>query len=77
SNVRIHSYCKIVQAVILPQSVIGKHCRLKGVVVDRGCTIPDGTVIGEDAQADAARFYRSDNGVVLVTSEMLERLARA
>ncbi len=76
SNVRIHSYCKIVQAVILPQTVIGKHCRLKGVVVDRGCTIPDGTVIGEDAQADAARFYRTDNGVVLVTSEMLERLAR-
>lgn len=76
SNVRIQSYCRIVQAVILPQTTIGKHCRLQRVVVDRGCNIPDGTVIGEDAEADAARFYRTDNGVVLVTSDMLERLAR-
>jgi glucose-1-phosphate adenylyltransferase len=31
-------------------------------------------VIGEDAQQDAARFYRSAGGVVLVTKEMLARL---
>jgi glucose-1-phosphate adenylyltransferase len=49
--------------------------RLRRVVVDRGCTIPDGLVIGEDAQADAARFSRSDSGITLVTAEMLARLA--
>jgi glucose-1-phosphate adenylyltransferase len=32
-------------------------------------------VIGEDAVADAARFERTENGVVLVTREMLKRLA--
>lgn len=77
SNVRIESYCRIVQAVILPQTVIGANCRLQRVVVDRGCVIPEGTVIGEDAESDAARFYRTDNGVVLVTQDMLERLARS
>jgi glucose-1-phosphate adenylyltransferase len=77
SNVRIESYCRIVQAVILPQTTIGANCRLQRVVVDRGCFIPDGTVIGEDAESDAARFYRTDNGVVLVTQDMLERLARS
>ena len=77
SNVRISSYCRIVQAVILPQTTIGSNCRLQRVVIDRGCVIPDGTVIGEDAEQDAARFYRTDNGVVLVTQAMLDRMARA
>ena len=36
--------------------------------------IPEGTVIGEDPELDAQRFYRSPNGVVLVTQEMFARL---
>jgi glucose-1-phosphate adenylyltransferase len=34
-------------------------------------------VIGEDAELDAQRFDRTENGVVLVTREMLKRLAAA
>ena len=75
SNVRIHSFCHIDQAVILPRCDIGENCRLTKVVVDRGCQIPAGTVIGEDAELDAQRFFRSANGVVLVTREMLARLS--
>jgi glucose-1-phosphate adenylyltransferase len=41
-------------------------------VVDRGCTVPDGMVIGEDAAEDARRFYRTDSGITLVTREMLQ-----
>ena len=33
--------------------------------------LPDGTVIGEDPEADAERFHVSPKGVVLVTPEML------
>lgn len=74
SNVRVQSHCTLSQAVVLPETSIGEHCRLKKVVIDRGCTIPSGTVIGEDAAADGKRFYRTESGVVLVTREMLARL---
>jgi glucose-1-phosphate adenylyltransferase len=74
SNVWIHSYCTIEQAVILPHTEIGAGCRLKKVVIDRGCKIPEGTVIGEDPDFDAERFMRTENGVVLVTSAMLAKL---
>ncbi len=74
SSVRIHSYCVIDQAVLLPEVTVGRGCRLSKVVVDRGCSVPDGLVIGEDAALDAARFERTDNGVVLVTREMINRL---
>jgi glucose-1-phosphate adenylyltransferase len=57
--------------VILPDVDIGRHCRLRRVVVERGCDIPEGTVIGEDPEADAKRFFVTPKGVVLVTPEML------
>ena len=31
-------------------------------------------VVGEDAELDAQRFRRTDNGVVLVTKSMIDRL---
>ncbi len=74
SRVRIYSGCKINQAVILPNSIIGENCRLSKVVIDRGCVIPNGTVIGEDAKLDAERFHVSKNKVVLVTKQMLDKI---
>jgi glucose-1-phosphate adenylyltransferase len=74
SNVRVHSGCRIREAVILPGCDIGRGCRLSKVVIDRGCQLPDGLVIGEDAEADALRFDRSAGGVTLVTQDMLDRL---
>jgi glucose-1-phosphate adenylyltransferase len=74
SNVVVKSFCNITEAVLLPQATVGASCRLRKVVVDRGCALPDGTVIGEDPDDDARRFFRTDSGVVLVTRDALARL---
>lgn len=71
SNVEVHSYSLIEDSVILPDVTVSRHCRLKNVVIDKGCVIPEGTVIGEDPEQDAKRYYVSPKGVVLVTPEML------
>jgi glucose-1-phosphate adenylyltransferase len=71
SNVEVHSYSLIEDSVLLPDVSVGRHCRLKNVVVDKGCVIPEGTVIGEDLEQDAKRYFVSPKGVVLVTPEML------
>jgi glucose-1-phosphate adenylyltransferase len=73
SNVKVDACCSIHEAVLMPDTVIGRGSRLTKVVVDRGCVLPEGTVIGEDAEEDARRFHRSETGVVLVTPEMLTR----
>ncbi|WP_425275447.1 glucose-1-phosphate adenylyltransferase [Sphingomonas faeni] len=75
TGTRAHSYSMLDQAVILPHCVIGRGARLSKVVVDRGVEIPDGLIVGEDAESDAQRFRRTDNGVVLVTKSMIDRLA--
>ncbi|WP_425259619.1 glucose-1-phosphate adenylyltransferase [Rubrivivax sp. RP6-9] len=74
SMVRVHSYASVSWAVLLPGVEVGRHVRLNRVVVDRDCVIPDGMVIGEDAAADAQRFYRTDSGITLVTRDMLRKL---
>ena len=73
SSVRVHSHAHVNWSVLLPEVQVGRHVRLNRVVIDRGCEIPDGMVIGEDAVADAARFERSESGVTLVTRDMLAR----
>lgn len=71
SNVRVHSYSEVEDSVILPDVEIRHNCRIKRCVIDKGAIIPEGTVIGESREEDAKRFYVSENGIVLVTPEML------
>jgi glucose-1-phosphate adenylyltransferase len=71
SNVRVKSYTVLQDVVALPNVRIGRNCRIKRAVIDKGCEIPDGMVIGENHKEDEARFYLTPNGVVLVTPEML------
>lgn len=71
SNVHVHSYCEIEDAVIFPKVEIGRRCKIRKAVIDKGCIIPPDTEIGVDPEQDAARFHVSSGGVVLVTPEML------
>ena len=75
SSVRVHSFANVEWSVLLPDVQVGRGARLKQVVVDRGCIIPDGMVIGEDPEEDARRFHRSSRGITLVTKRMMARLA--
>ncbi|CAA7617625.1 glucose-1-phosphate adenylyltransferase [Magnetospirillum sp. LM-5] len=74
SNVRVNSYALVEDTVVLPNCDIGRHARLKKCIVDQGCTIPPGLVVGEDPVLDAQRFSRSDKGVTLITPDMLRTL---
>ncbi|MGB8339693.1 MAG: glucose-1-phosphate adenylyltransferase [Burkholderiales bacterium] len=76
SRCRVNSYCKLGEAVLLPGVIVGRHSRLKRVVIDRGVIIPEGTVVGEDPLDDARRFERTEKGVTLITQEMLDRCVR-
>jgi glucose-1-phosphate adenylyltransferase len=71
SHVHVHSYCNIEDSVIFPDVTIGRHCDIRRAVLDRGCILAPGEKIGVDPDADRKRFHVTDNGVVLVTPEML------
>ena len=71
SNVCVESRAYVAESVILPDVVVEANAVVKNAVVDRGCRIPQGMVIGEDPEQDAEYFDVSPGGVVLVTPEML------
>jgi glucose-1-phosphate adenylyltransferase len=73
SNVRVEEYAVVNSSVVLPDVDIGKHCRIRNAVIDKGCIIPEGMVIGEDAEEDKKRFYVTSRGVILVTPDMLNQ----
>lgn len=74
TDVHVHSFGLVEDSVILPAANLNRHVRLKKVLVDKGCNIPPGLVVGEDPDLDAQRFHRTENGVTLITPSMLERL---
>jgi glucose-1-phosphate adenylyltransferase len=49
AGAEIRRGAEITDSVILPEAVIGTGCRLRGVIVDSGCRVPDGTVIDRSA----------------------------
>ncbi len=75
TGVRVNSYSTIDRGVLLPAVEVARSARLTNVVVDRGVHIPEGLVVGENADDDAKRFRRTENGVCLITQSMIDRLA--
>lgn len=71
SDVRVNSYSSIEDSVILPKVDIGRYVTLKRAVVDKGTRIPDGMEIGVNPEQDRKRFYVSENGITVVTPDML------
>ena len=74
TGVKAHSYATLTGVVAMPYAVIGRHARLTNVVIDRDVVIPEGLVVGEDPELDAKRFRRTENGVCLITSTMIDAL---
>jgi glucose-1-phosphate adenylyltransferase len=71
SNVKINSFSSVEDSVILPDVVISRRARLRRVVVEKRCVIPEGLVVGYDADEDRKRFYVTERGITLITPEML------
>jgi len=71
SRVQIHSHATVEDSVILPDVDIGRNAVVRRAVLDKRCSIPEGMEIGVDLEEDRKRFHVSENGVVLVTPEML------
>jgi len=65
--VRVHSYATIEDSLLFHGVEVGRHCRLRRVIVDKGVILPPHTTIGYDHEADRARgYFVSEQGIVVV-----------
>jgi len=73
-DVRVNSYCDVEDSIIFNHVNVGRHSRIRKAIIDRHVSLPEGTVIGYDAEADRKKYQITDGGVVVVVREesMLE-----
>jgi glucose-1-phosphate adenylyltransferase len=65
-NVRVNSFSFVQESVLMEGVQIGRNCRIRKAIIDKCVTIPDGTVIGFDIEADRKRFAVSETGIVVI-----------
>lgn len=68
--VRINSYSDVSESILFEGVQVGRHAKLRRVVVDKNVVIPPGTEIGYDEEADRKRYPVSDNGIVVIPKGM-------
>jgi len=74
TGVYVHSYSSLKRAIVLPDVDVGEVVQMTNVVIDKGVRIPKGLAVGNDPELDAKRFYRTQNGVCLITQSMIDNL---
>ena len=66
-NVRISSFSKITDSIIMEDVSIGRHCEIRKAIIDKNVEIPPCTKIGFNREDDLARgFFISPEGVTVV-----------
>ena len=71
SNVRVETHARVEDSVVLPDVEIRPRAVVRRAILDRGCRIEEGMVIGLDHDEDRKRFTVTEGGVTLVTPDML------
>jgi glucose-1-phosphate adenylyltransferase len=66
-GVRVNSWSRVERAVLLHNTVVGRHAVVENAIIDKNVTVPENAVIGVDKEHDRARgFVVSDGGITVV-----------
>ncbi len=69
-NVRINSYAHLEGSILLEGVDVGRHCRIRRAIIDKGVRIPAGTEIGYDPDHDRSRGWMvTESGLVVIPRE--------
>jgi glucose-1-phosphate adenylyltransferase len=68
-EVRVNSYAKVVDSVLMDGVDVGRHARITKAIIDKGVRIPASFVVGEDLTEDQQRFAVTPGGVVVIPRE--------
>jgi glucose-1-phosphate adenylyltransferase len=66
-NVRVHSFSRIDECILMPGVRVGRHACIRRAIIDRDVLIPRGALIGYKIDEDRRRHTVTDSGIVVVT----------
>jgi glucose-1-phosphate adenylyltransferase len=65
-GVRVHSGAEVDRCVILDNCDIGRHAKLRRVILDTNVRIPEGAEIGYDLERDTRNYHVTESGLVVI-----------
>jgi glucose-1-phosphate adenylyltransferase len=65
-DVRINSFSYVEDSLLFDGVHVGRYCRIRKAIIDKGLDIPAKTEIGHDPEQDRKRFHVSKDGIVVV-----------
>jgi glucose-1-phosphate adenylyltransferase len=65
-NIRVGQYSEIYDSILLDNVTIGKNCKIRRAIIDKGVKLSDGTEIGFNLKKDAQKGTVSDTGIVVI-----------
>ena len=65
-EVRVNSYAKVTDCVLMDGVDVGRYAQLNRAIVDKGVRVPPHFIVGEDPEDDKRRFAVTPGGVVVI-----------
>jgi glucose-1-phosphate adenylyltransferase len=65
-GVRVHRGALVEGSVLMHDVNVGQGAVVRNAIIDKNVQVPEGAQLGVDAEADAARFHRTEGGVVVI-----------
>jgi glucose-1-phosphate adenylyltransferase len=69
ADVRVNSYADVSECIMYNHVNVGRHSRIRRAIIDRHVSLPEGTEIGYDTEADKRRFHVTESGIVVVVRQ--------
>src|SRR5581483_2802910 len=68
-NVRVHTGALVEDCIIMDNCDIGRRSRLRRAILDKNVKVPADSRIGYDRTVDAAHYFITDSGIVVINGE--------
>ena len=68
--VHVDNYAEVRDSILMENVVVGTRAKIKRAIIDKDVTVPPGTRIGYDLNADAKRFTVTESGLVVIAKGM-------
>jgi glucose-1-phosphate adenylyltransferase len=65
-RVHVHSWADVEDSVLMDGVDVGRHCRIRRAIIDKGVAIPPHSVIGYNLEQDRKRFTVTESGIVVI-----------
>jgi glucose-1-phosphate adenylyltransferase len=67
ANVRVNSFCNVIESVLMANVEIGRHSQVKKTIIEKGVKVPPNSIIGFHPQEDAKHFHVTESGITVIT----------